>query len=137
VDTERISSLINELDKQVPKDGAIVEAKQYGGGPDESKITANRAGYLRLGIEFLKAGFSETSDKDKKQLSTDIRYLFTDDSDVCFDWFERVEDFQKQKNLKASFWKRVAGKLIAAAVLLVLIFALIGMFYLASRLFNF
>jgi hypothetical protein len=83
-------SLVTELDELVPRDGACVTLRQYGGGPDESRITANQRGYLRLGIEFLKAAFAPTNKENS--LKADIGYLLTEDSDVGFDWFERRED---------------------------------------------
>jgi len=77
-------SLVTELDDLVPRDGACVTLRQYGGGPDESRITANQRGYLRLGIEFLKAAFAPTNKENS--LKADIGYLLTEDSDVGFDW---------------------------------------------------
>jgi len=82
--------LITKLDSLVPRDGGRVSLTQYGGGPDESRVIANRRGYLRLGIEFLKASFAPY--EKQHLIKTDIRYLLTDDSDVAFDWFERRED---------------------------------------------
>lgn len=54
-----IKELIENLDQSVSSEGAAVRLDQYGGGPDESQITGNRVGYLRLGIEFLKAAYAE------------------------------------------------------------------------------
>lgn len=58
MDEEKIKKLISGLDESVSKEGAAVQFNAYGGGPDESYIQANKQGYLRLGIEILKAAYS-------------------------------------------------------------------------------
>src|SRR4051812_14714301 len=85
--------LVSKLDALVPRDGARVSLAQYGGGPDESRVIANQRGYLRLGIEFLKAAFAP---HEKHLVKADIRYLLTEDSDVSFNWFERRENLPKR-----------------------------------------
>ena len=91
-DTEQIRKLVADLDAAVPREGARVHLSQYGGGPDESKVIANERGYLRLGIEFLRAAFAPSSPKSAELIDADLDYLLTDDSNVGFDWFERRED---------------------------------------------
>ena len=117
--------LVSRLDALVPRDGARVSLAQYGGGPDESRVIANQRGYLRLGIEFLKAAFAP---HEKQHLvKTDIRYLLTEDSDVSFDWFERREDLPKHT---AEESKRVSviGTIVGFTVLaLVASCALVGL----------
>jgi hypothetical protein len=91
---EAIQNAISSLDKAVPKEGARVAMVQYGGGPDESQIIANRQGYLRLGIEFLKAAYSTPLQPEPKapdMVKLDLEYLLTNDSDINFDWCERCE----------------------------------------------
>ena len=116
--------LIAKLDTLVPREGAHVSLAQYGGGPDESCVIANRRGYLRLGIEFLKAAFAP---HEKQHLvKADIRYLLTRDSDVSFDWFERREDLP----LATPDDKRVniVGTIVAFSVLAVILTcALVGL----------
>lgn len=90
-----IKKIIEDLDKRVAKDDARVQFGIYGGGPDEGMVQANQKGYLRLGIEFLKAAFAPPSEnvKDPKNaIDVDINYLTTGDSPISFDWFERRED---------------------------------------------
>ena len=57
MDERRVREAIDLLDAEVPRAGARVRLHQYGGGPDEGQIVANETGYLRLGVEFLKAAF--------------------------------------------------------------------------------
>lgn len=96
LDEERIKKLIDELDGSVSKDGAAVQFNMYGGGHDESFIQANKQGYLRLGIEFLKAAYSSKVKAKEKEnqniIETDINYLTTNDSEIRFDWLELKED---------------------------------------------
>jgi hypothetical protein len=84
-----IQERIAALDALVSREGALVRLDQYGGGPDESRITANKAGYLRLGIEILKGAY--LAYEREPQVPIDIGYLTADDSTVAFDWFERTE----------------------------------------------
>ncbi|MBI9077293.1 MAG: hypothetical protein JEZ02_17935 [Desulfatibacillum sp.] len=103
LDTEKLIGLIQDLDHLVPREGAAVKLDQYGGGPDESRLAANRAGYLRLGIEFLKAAFAEPvnySDDpipDKNgdgQINVDLDYMILRGTEIHFDWFERTENLK-------------------------------------------
>ena len=58
--------LIQLLDEGVEKENAKVLLTQYGGGPDESKIIATKEGYLRFGIEIMKAACVDKLDKKEK-----------------------------------------------------------------------
>ena len=125
-DTEQIKKLVADLDAAVSREGARVRLSQYGGGPDESKVVANETGYLRLGIEFLRAAFAPPSPKSQEMLDTDLSYLLTDDSDIHFDWFERREDLPASTQSEGK-----SGKFVPAIILLVLfsglVFALVGL----------
>ena len=85
---DNIRRLVRELDVEVPREGAFVHLTQYGGGPDESSIIANQAGYLRLGVELMKAGLAP-ADTDAPAVKLDLEGLLTPHSDLQFDWCER------------------------------------------------
>ena len=89
MDEPRIQEAIAFLDREVPREGARVRLDQYGGGPDESQLIANQTGYLRLGIELLKAAFRPTG--ERASVEVEIEDLVTSDSKIHFDWFERRE----------------------------------------------
>ncbi len=89
--TATVQKLITELDAAISKDGARVRLSQCGGGADESRIIATQQGYLRLGIEFLRAAFVSPRAEAPTQITIDLDYLITDNSDIDFGWFERVE----------------------------------------------
>ena len=87
---QQIQEAIDLLDSSIPREGARVKLHQYGGGPDEGQVIANEAGFLRLGIEFLKAAFAAPdSSGEPNAVDVDIDYLVTEDSSINFHWFER------------------------------------------------
>lgn len=57
LDKAALESLIRQLDAGVPREGAVVLQREDDEGG--TLITANRRGYLRLGVEFLKAASAE------------------------------------------------------------------------------
>jgi hypothetical protein len=90
VNDNDIRRLVAELDAAVSREGAFVHLTQYGGGPDESSIIANQAGYLRLGVELMKAGLAPP-DTDAPAVKLDLEGLLTPHSDLQFDWCERQD----------------------------------------------
>jgi hypothetical protein len=125
-DTEQIKKMVTELDLAVPREGARVHLSQYGGGPDESKVVGNQRGYLRFGIEFLRAAFAPPSAKSEAMIDADLRYLLTEDSDFGFDWFERREDLPTgiQAEQKP---RRFVPAIITLVLISGLILAIIGL----------
>lgn len=90
MDRAQIEATIAALDAAVPKDDARVAIHQYGGGPDECTVVANERGYLRLGVEILKAAYGPPVPGNRTEsVSVDIDYVLSEDSEVRFDWFER------------------------------------------------
>jgi hypothetical protein len=117
--------MVAELDAAVPREGARVHLSQYGGGPDESKVIGNQRGYLRLGVEFLRAAFAPPSPQSPEMIDVNIRYLLTDDSTVGFDWFERREDLPPPSTERTS--SRLKGVGIFAVFIIGCILALVGL----------
>ena len=117
--------MVADLDAAVPRAGARVYLSQYGGGPDESKMVANQRGYLRLGIELLRAAFAPPSPKSQEQIEVDLRYLLTEESTVGFDWFERREDLADAK-LTERRPSRFIPSMLVLGLVAVLILAMIG-----------
>ncbi len=94
IDTDGIKRLVDQLDDLVPREAARIRLEQVGGGPDESRFIANDCGFLRFGIEFLKGGLAQT-ERDgagTTEVTVDIDYLLSDESDVGFQWFGRDEN---------------------------------------------
>lgn len=79
IDFDKIQAIVNELDKNVTQNDALLKFiylnKDY-----NTQVIANRLGYLRFGIEFLKAAFMSIEDSSGR-VSINISYLFTKDSE--------------------------------------------------------
>jgi hypothetical protein len=72
MDVDKLVVFVEELDDLVPDYDAAVRLEQYGGGPDECKIIANKYGLLRLGIELLKAGLIPLTEKPREWKKGDL-----------------------------------------------------------------
>lgn len=84
----RVQELVKELDALVPRTDAVVVMSVYGGGCDESQITATENGYLRLGIEMLKAPSAlRVIDGADIQLDVSLEGLVSEQSDINFHVF--------------------------------------------------
>ena len=84
---EDIQKRIQELDDLIPKEGTQIKIEQYGGGPDESQMIGNKAGYLRMGLELMKGAFHE----DPERLDIDLDEIITENSEVHIDHFKRCD----------------------------------------------
>src|SRR5688572_15306493 len=73
VDERKVQDAIAFLDEEVPRGHARVKLDQYGGGPDESRIIANKDGFLRLGVEFLKAAYAPITDPKETRATQTAR----------------------------------------------------------------
>ncbi len=125
---EEIELAITQIDAAVKKDGAVVQLQQYGGGPDESKISANEAGYLRLGVEFLKAAYAKKDPNidEGDSISVDLEYLISPDSNVGFDWFERNENLIPIKDQKEPFKSHVFRLFVISVFVVIMVLAVVG-----------
>jgi hypothetical protein len=89
-DDDGLKRFVRQLDDAVPREGAVVLEHDAQGYDDAHfLLTANRLGYLRLGIEYLKAAFAEhTSAAHPHRVDVDLSYIagFEDNA------FERRED---------------------------------------------
>lgn len=123
-----LQDIIWKLDAAVPKDGAKVKLAQYGGGPDEGVIVANERGYLRLGVEFLKAAIAEQKkdeNANEKAISIDLVYLITTDSTINFDWFERTEKIPVDVH-KPTVREKFIPIIMIAILITIIVLAAIG-----------
>ncbi len=94
MDDQQLQVVIDQLDHAVARDAARVKLQQYGGGPHECHMVANREGYHRLGVEMLKAATARTvgDGAQRDTIPVDLDYLLVEDDDaILFNWFERRE----------------------------------------------
>jgi len=100
---EKLKKLITELENRNEKDKAYFGFYQYGGGPDESCIKANRKGLELYAAELLKAGIeSENLEYNENQIASiglDIDWI-DEDGEFFFDY---VELTNKDKEPKKKF----------------------------------
>lgn len=89
---EELIKLVENLDEDSLKEQGIFGIYQYGGGPDESSIKANKEGLQLFALELLRAsdkfdkGFK---DKEEKLFSLDYHgNWFDQDSEICIDFIE-------------------------------------------------
>jgi len=130
-----LSALIGRLERELPREHARVKLHQYGGGPDECQIVANRAGYLRLGVEFLKGALAPSiNPKEPAGVPVTIDYLITGDSSVNFDWFERREDLPEQSTAPPTPGRTAAAIAVSVFILLIALSA-VGLFTVVRALF--
>ena len=92
INEDELHTLIGQMDERIGKEGAIVRLDvQY--EDDGTVIVANHLGYLRLGVEFLKAAYvplrmdAEGSDA----IDVDLAYLFGQRS-ICYRFGRREND---------------------------------------------
>ncbi len=124
MDNVEISELVDSLDSSVPKENSHFALYMYGGGPDESFTQGNRNGYLRYGIEFLKAGIRI---KDDKLAETDVElgYLINEDSDFHCHYF-KVSDEPRDEEDNSNWKDNLVPAVFIGCLVLVLILAIIG-----------
>lgn len=140
MELSEVERLVGELDAGIPREGARVSLQKYGGDLDEAFVVANTRGYLRLGVEFLKAGLAphvpseRTLGKRPDAIDVELEYLITDDSDVNFDYFERREDVTV-KTYEETWADRVIPFAVLGAILMILALALVGLAALVRSLF--
>jgi hypothetical protein len=120
---DEIAKVIAILEREVPRDGARVRLCQYGGGPDEGQVVGNDAGFVRLGIEFLKGAIAAPKAGHASAVEVDLAYLITSDSDIRFDWFERREPSEPLPQTRS----RLIPFLMFSGVLAVGLLAILGL----------
>ncbi len=121
MDDDAIRGIVARLEEAAPLGGAKIRITQHGGGPDESYIVANRAGYLRLAALFLQATVSPLDAERPEVLSIDAEGLFDENSDVFLNWFERREDWTQDSpydsSSRSSDWPCFLGCAVGALLI--------------------
>lgn len=126
METNELSSIVNRLDQDISRNNAKVTIQKYGGDLTEAFVVGTPNGYLRLGVEFLKAGLVPHASLEKSEIDVDVEYLIDDDSDVQFDYFER-KDQLTIKTYEASVVDKLIPFVLLAVVGSVLVLAIVGL----------
>lgn len=130
---------IEEIVERIEQNGlsdesTIIKYMQHGGGPDESHILANRAGYLRLAVLFLCASIAPYKDENLSVIDLNSSDIIDEDSDVSISWLERREDIANIQR-KSTFSDKITSISHAVYLLIVLILLIIGIGTVASWIF--
>jgi hypothetical protein len=127
-DTEReqVRRLVEELDRKVPRWGAQVRLDNYGGGPVECGFVGTRTGYLRYGVEMLKAGLEEPEEGPGPafKVEPELAYLLSPETEVAFQEFVRDEELKPLPAGKAG--GAAAGLVLGLGCLFVLACLVVG-----------
>ena len=123
---KEIETILADLDERIPRPEKCVQITVYGGGPDESRMRATRDGFLRLGLEIMRAAFAKpTVPEHPHILDVNVDAILTDDSEVGIDWFERVETIT-QPEVELRFRDKLAPAVIALILIAILICTVVG-----------
>ena len=121
-DAVLIQSLTRQLDEAVPREGHFEVASD----PNDLALThvrANQLGYLRFGIELLKAAYaSPESGGEDGALTLDLAYLQGFDHDSY--------SFERREDVWSPMWTSDASPGIIGQLMV----GLIGLFFVASFL---
>lgn len=106
---KNLSPVIEELEKSVSKESAVIRLEAFDSAGDDHKvrIVGNRDGFLRLGVEFLKAGVALRDPKRPDHVGVDLSYLLHPSSDVYIDWFELRDDVKRASPPRWTDWIKV------------------------------
>jgi hypothetical protein len=121
IDAAHIQSLTKQLDEAVPREGHV-EVVQDPNDLDYTLVRANQLGYLRLGIEFLKAAYAPPESGGKGTLlRLDLKYL---------EGFEhQFYSFERREDVWSPIWSEEPASTISQIV-----GVLFGFFFVASFL---
>jgi hypothetical protein len=113
-----LRDLVEQMDRLVSKEGAKLRIP---GDPDGNTTIGTQRGYLRLGVEFLRAGLAPTAtaaERDIPHIPLDIGYLLTPDSETPFDLCEVDEDVERlpPRSRKLGPLGQLLAALVAVAV---------------------
>jgi hypothetical protein len=129
-----ILDLVEDIDRLIPREGAKLKIPA---DPDGGSTAGTRLGYLRLGVELLRAGLSPPVEaaSGAPRIPLDVDYLLTPDSDSPFDVCEIDEEIERRPPSPGKLG--AIGQLMAGVgVAGVLVLLLLGLFAVLSRLFR-
>jgi len=120
---QELRELVDQLDRLIPKEGAKLRIPA---DPDGNTTIGTQRGYLRLGVELLRAGLTPTAAAEPEipQLPLDIGYLLTPDSETPFDLCEideNVDQLPARSRKLGPLGQLVAALVTVAALALIVL----------------
>jgi len=102
LEKDDLQSIIDQIESNTSKDDAYFGIFEYGGGPDESCIRANRSGLELYAVNLLKASrdFDEIiKDKDREPNYLNLNDTWIDNSSqTMIQYIDPVVHFDKKVN---------------------------------------
>ena len=137
MELDEVKRIIDELDRGISKENAIVRLDNC--APEDLFVSATQNGYLRIGVELLKAAFispvrSENSELTR-EIDVDTGYLISSDSGVDFSSFERVDEMTIESE-EESTTDSIVMYLIIALLVAIPILAVVGFISIIRALFQ-
>jgi hypothetical protein len=127
MENKKISDFADELESTIQPSNIFIKIIQHGGGPDESHIRANRAGYLHLASLFLRAAIApHRADTIHDSIDIDSNQFIDEDSNVNFQWLERSENIEKPQEYKRRFLDTLFSIGCCAIAILLFVILIIG-----------
>lgn len=122
---EELQKIIDRFDQDELKRLGIFGISQYGGGPDESFIKANKEGLVLFALELLKAGINYEPKLFGQEKQVIVNFDYDDEwidenSDTFIHYIELIEDREKPKSKSTFVEKAMAvGCFIGAIIALI------------------
>jgi hypothetical protein len=119
-----LRDLVDRLDRLVPKEGARLRMPA---DADGNTTAGTQRGYLRLGVELLRAGLNPADPGgagERAHVPLDVDYVMTSDSRPPFEVCEIVDD---PDHLPARARKLGPAGQLMAALIAVVVLGLIGL----------
>lgn len=139
MESDEIRKIVEELDQGISKSNAAVRIDTC--DPNDLYVTATENGYMRIGVEFLKAAFApqqkETNNSDHQFIKVDTEYLITKDSSTDFFSFERIDKIVDKESQEETLSDKLVVYLILAVLIAIPILAVIGLAYIVRSLLNY
>src|SRR5688572_12102465 len=150
MDEARIQALVNELDSLAPREGAVVrfsEGYKYTHEDENERdaldVEGNAAGYLQLGLVFLRAAFEPAvgaPSLDGDVIYSDARHVIDDESAFLFGELRRWENPPAHPREAESGWSALTILVFIVAYALLALFLVvvsIGLYQFVKSLFPF
>ncbi len=130
-----LRDLVDALDRSIPKQGASLRIP---GDADGNTTIGNQQGYLRLGVELLKAGLHPQAlgdSHDIPHIPADVAYLLAPGSKSPFEMCELVDDVPPLPPRAGALG--AIGQLLAAVLAVIAVgLIIIGALAVFSRIFH-
>lgn len=133
---EALQHIIDQLNETTLKEKATFGIFQYGGGPDESFVRANKEGLEIFAIELLKVVKSIEDYEDQQIHSLEFEESWIDEqSNTFIQYIELVSKREISKMATSSISNNIAPIVVILILVIIVIVFLVGLGTLISWVF--